>query len=101
MPSNDHIIGAGRHVSSGMDAQCFAQPAPHAIANNGIADLLGHGKADPWRRITAMGQNFKQKKRPAPLFAPANKEELGSVLEPNRCRNAGPAFARHDCRLFD
>jgi hypothetical protein len=48
-PPDQHIIVTGAERRRGSDADQFAQAAPHAVALDGIADLLGDRKSDPRR----------------------------------------------------
>jgi hypothetical protein len=66
---DDHIVPARRHVISGMRADGFFETPPYTIADNRIADLLGHGIANTRRPAVAPVQDFNEKKPSSALFA--------------------------------
>jgi hypothetical protein len=50
-PSDQDIIVAGTHLAAGRKPYHFPQPAPHAVALHGIADLPRHRETNARRAI--------------------------------------------------
>jgi hypothetical protein len=79
---DDDIVISGRHVIGGMDAHRFAEPPPDAIAHHGVADLLGNGIADAWRKVVAAVENLNEKKPSAAIFTAAHSQEFRAFQKP-------------------
>jgi hypothetical protein len=74
-----------RHVIGCVGTYGFFQPAPDAIANHGVADLLGHRVADARSPVVAPVEDFNKKELPAPLLASPDSQEFNALQKP-----AGP-----------
>jgi hypothetical protein len=49
--ADHHMVGAGETLCGKNLAGKRAEAALHAVADDGVADLLGHGEADALRRV--------------------------------------------------
>ena len=69
-----------------MDANRLLEAAANAVADNRIANFLGHCEPDARRIIVAAVQNFQEEKPPASLFATPDGQKLCSLAKPQRRR---------------
>lgn len=100
-PSHDHIVSAGRHVTCRVHTNGLMQTPADAIALHGVADFLSHGDTQARGAIVAALQNFKQKKRTAPLDSAADRQKLGALLKPRGMPFLRPARQRFRPRTPD
>jgi hypothetical protein len=80
---DDDIVVARRHVTGGIGTHGLFQPPPYAIADHGIADLLGHGVADARAPAVAPVEDFNEKKPPTALFATPDSQEFCALQKPS------------------
>ena len=89
-----------------MNADSFFQPPAHAVADDGISDLLSDRETNArWRRIAPV-EHFHEKKPPAALFTSPDGQKFRPLAEPP---GGGPqgfadfrqvrAFAQAESRL--
>src|SRR5690606_14296061 len=91
---DDHIVAAGLHVISGMNADSLSEPPAYAVPDHRIADLLGNGQAISGREIVIAVQDFKQKQPSAALFTRPDGQKLLALLETLRPLASWPC---HGC----
>ena len=72
---DQHIIMTGPQSSRGRKPHDFAQPPPHPIALDRVADLLRHGEADPH------GAGLRRARAPAARRPPWSPWRLGGGQE--------------------
>ena len=88
-PSDDDIVEAGARGAQELPDRCF-EPPPHPVADDGFADLLAHGEAEPGA-FCFRAATFRADLRPRlclehqgggrPSEAASDSEKLRSALE--------------------
>jgi hypothetical protein len=82
MPPDENVVVTGFAMKGKDFARRFLQPPPGAIADDRVADLLGHGETHAGRTIVAAGERFHEEKPPTALFTAPDGQELRALQEP-------------------
>jgi len=108
--ADQNIVMSGLKTTAAAQSYCFTQPAPDAIALDGIADLLGHRKADPNRAGVLAFESLQdkgrrrnldagrsgQKIRPLPQTLHRSRAGIRPALSGAEALAAARAAGRHD-----
>jgi hypothetical protein len=91
--ADQHIIMAGPHRRLPRQPHHLAKPPPHAIALDGIADLLGDRKPHSHRSILAPIQRLQHKTADGSPRAGRGGQEVCALPEAFHRRRGGPRLS--------
>ncbi len=97
--SDDHIVTAGLHVTTGMCPDGFLQPPADAVSCHRVAHLFGDGYAETRCAGVFPVQDFEQEQPATALLAAADRQKLRASSEAVRCDRSGICLSQFRSHL--
>ncbi len=86
---------AGTQATRGRKPYDFLETSPHAIALDGISNLLRHGEADAYRTTVVSLARLQYERRSRHLAPGRGGQEIGSLPQPLHGNDRRAAGVRH------
>jgi hypothetical protein len=94
--ADQHIVMSRSQTTRRRTPDDFPETAPHAIALDGISNLLRHGEADAYRATVIVSPARLQHERGGRhLAAGGGGQEIGPLPQPLHRNDRGAAGVRH------
>ena len=94
-PPDQHVIVAGAHIATGREPYDFAQPAPHPITLERIADLPRDREPDANGALLVAPAGLQYERAGRRPYAARSGAKVGSARQPLHGNNGKDTPIRH------